>query len=313
MTKYIVKRLLLMVLVVFSVILIVFTILSLSPGDPGRIILGAMAKQEAVDQLNHELGFDQPFFVRLWEYLKNIVLHFDFGTSYTSRKPVFNEVWVRFPVTLKLALFSALFSSIIGVGLGVLSAVKQYSVLDNTCSVSAMFFASAPDFWVGLMLLSVFAVKLKWLPSFGIKSELGYVLPVITLTLFCSAGILRMTRSSMLDVVYQDYVRTARAKGASKRTTIWKHELKNALLPVLTSIGMNFGALFGGAVTTEMVFSLPGVGSLVVTAVKNKDIPQAMAGTIFLATVFSFIMLVVDIIQAFIDPRVKARYVGGKG
>lgn len=312
MFKYIIRRLLLSVLVIFGVILIVFTILNMTPGDPGRMILGQMAKQEAVDQLNHELGYDQPFFVRLLDYVKNIVLHFDFGNSYTSGKPVFKEIWTRFPVTLKLALFSALFSSIIGVTLGVISAVKQYSILDNICSITAMFFASAPDFWVGLMLLAVFAMKLHWLPSFGIKSELGFILPIITLTLFCSAGILRMTRSSMLDVVYQDYVRTARAKGASKTTRIWKHELKNALLPVLTAIGLNFGSLFGGAVTTEMVFSLPGVGSMLVTAVKNKDIPQAMAGVIFLATVFSLIMLAVDIIQAFVDPRVKARYAGGK-
>lgn len=313
MTKYVIRRLLMGALVVFCVVLIVFTILSLTPGEPGRLILGQKATQAAVDQLNHELGFDQPFLMRLGSYLKNIFLHFDFGTSYINKKPVFDEIIKRFPVTLKLALFSALFSSVIGVFLGVLSAVKQYSALDNACSMTAMFFASAPDFWVGLMLLSIFAVKLHLLPSFGIKSNLGYILPVATLTLFCSAGILRMTRSSMLDVVYQDYIRTAKAKGASKRRIIWKHALKNALLPVLTAIGMNFGALFGGAVTTEMVFSLPGVGSLLITAVKNKDVPQAMAATIFLAVIFSSIMIVVDIVQAFVDPRVKARYTGGKG
>lgn len=313
MTKYIIRRLLLTVLVVFGVVLIVFTILSLTPGDPGRLILGQKATQAAVDQLNHELGVDQPFFVQLWNYLKNIILHFDFGKSYTNRNPVIDEIAKCFPVTLKLALFSALFSSIVGVVLGVLSAVKQYSALDNVCSVSAMFFASAPDFWVGLMLLSIFALKLHWLPSFGIKTGLGYILPVATLTLFCSAGILRMTRSSMLDVVNQEYVRTAKAKGAGRRKIIWKHALKNALLPVLTALGMNFGSLFGGAVTTEMVFSLPGVGSLLIGAVKSKDIPLAMGSTIFLAVVFSLIMLAVDIIQAFVDPRVKARYTGGKG
>lgn len=313
MTKYIIRRLLLTLLVVFGVVLIVFTILSFTPGDPGRLILGSKAPQEAVDQLNHQLGVDQPFFTQLWRYLKNVFFHLDFGTSYTNGEPVFREIANCFPVTLKLALFSALFSSIIGVVLGVLSAVKQYSALDNTCSMSAMFFASAPDFWVGLMLLSIFAMKLHWLPSFGIKSNLGYILPVATLTLFCSAGILRMTRSSMLDVVNQDYVRTAKAKGARSRKIIWKHALKNALLPVLTAIGMNFGSLFGGAVTTEMVFSLPGVGSLLITAVKSKDIPLAMGSTIVLAVIFSLIMLVVDIIQAFVDPRVKARYTGGKG
>ena len=313
MTKYIIRRLLLTLLVVFGVVLIVFTILSFTPGDPGRLILGSKAPQEAVDQLNHQLGVDQPFFTQLWRYLKNVFFHLDFGNSYTNGEPVFREIANCFPVTLKLALFSALFSSVIGVVLGVLSAVKQYSALDNTCSMSAMFFASAPDFWVGLMLLSIFAMKLHWLPSFGIKSDLGYILPVATLTLFCSAGILRMTRSSMLDVVNQDYVRTAKAKGARSGKIIWKHALKNALLPVLTAIGMNFGSLFGGAVTTEMVFSLPGVGSLLITAVKSKDIPLAMGSTIVLAVIFSLIMLVVDIVQAFVDPRVKARYTGGKG
>ena len=310
MIKYIIRRLLLTLLVVLAVIVIVFTILSFTPGSPGRSILGMAAKQEAVDQLNHNLGYDQPFFFRLFTYIKNIVLHFDFGTSYTSKKPVFDEIAARFPITFKLALFSALFSTIIGVTLGVISAVKQYSFLDSVCSACAMIFASAPDFWVGLVLLTTFAVKIKIFPTFGIKTELGYVLPILTLTLFCSAGLLRMTRSSMLDAVRQDYVRTARAKGTPYKKVIFKHALKNALLPVLTAVGMNFGALFGGAVTTEMVFSLPGIGSLLVTAVRNKDVPQAMACTIFLAVVYSLIMLVVDIVQAFVDPRVKERYVG---
>ena len=311
MAKYIIRRLLLTVLVVFGVILIVFTILSLTPGDPGRLILGQMATQEAVDQLNKQLGYDLPFFTRLIDYLKGILFHFDFGDSYTSGKPVFEEVMSRFPITLRLAVFAAFFSSIIGVALGVLSAVKQYSLIDNTCSFSAMFFASAPDFWIGLMLILIFSQGLGLLPAFGIKSWLGYVLPVATLTLFCSAGILRMTRSSMLEVVHQDYIRTAKAKGATNLIVIGKHALKNALLPVLTSIGINFGALFGGAVTTELVFAIPGLGSLVVTAVRNKDIPLAMGGTIFLAAVFSLIMLLVDIIQAYVDPRVKVRYASG--
>ncbi len=313
MTRYIVRRLLLTVLVIFGVIFIVFTILSLTPGDPGRLILGQMAKQEAVDQLNHELGYDLPFLTRFVNYLKDIVFHLDFGNSYTSGRPVFDEIMARFPITLRLALFSALFSAIIGVVLGVLAAVKQYSLLDGVCSVAAMIFASAPDFWVGLILLLIFALKLHLLPPFGVADWTGYILPVATLTLFCSAGFLRLTRSSMLEVIRQDYIRMARAKGAGSRIVIWRHALKNALLPVLTAIGMNFGALFGGAVTTEMVFALPGLGTMIVTAVKTKDIPLAMAGTIFIAVLYCLIMLAVDVIQAFVDPRVKAKYAGGKG
>ena len=313
MTRYIVRRLLLTVLVIFGVIFIVFTILSLTPGDPGRLILGQMAKQEAVDQLNHELGYDLPFLTRFVNYLKDIVFHLDFGNSYTSGRPVFDEIMARFPITLRLALFSALFSAIIGVVLGVLAAVKQYSLLDGVCSVAAMIFASAPDFWVGLILLLIFALKLHLLPPFGVADWTGYILPVATLTLFCSAGFLRLTRSSMLEVIRQDYIRMARAKGAGSRIVIWRHALKNALLPVLTAIGMNFGALFGGAVTTEMVFALPGLGTMIVTAVKTKDIPLAMAGTIFIAVLYCLIMLAVDVIQAFVDPRVKAKYAGGTG
>ena len=309
MAKYIIKRLLLSLLIILGVTLIVFTILNLTPGDPGRLILGQMASQEAVDELNHELGYDLPFLTRFFNYLRDVIFHLDFGTSYINDRPVFAEIAERLPVTFRIAFFSALFSAVIGIILGVLSAVKQYSLVDGIFSVLAMILSSIPDFWLGLVLLSIFSLKLKMFPSFGVKTWKGYVLPIATLTLFCSAGILRLTRSSMLDVINQDYIRTAKAKGDSKRTVIFRHALKNALLPVITSIGINFGALFGGAVTTEMVFAINGIGSMIVTAVRNKDIPVAMAGTITLAVIFCLIMLLVDIIQAFIDPRVRARYV----
>lgn len=308
MYKYVLRRLLLTIPVLFGVIFIVFSIMALTPGDPGRLILGNTAKQEAVDQLNHELGFDQPFFIRFFNYCKDIVTKFDFGKSYRTQKPVYDEIFSRFPHTLKLAISSIVFSSLLGVTLGVLSAVKQYSLFDTVSTVLAMFFAAIPAFWFGMMMIMLFALRLGWLPSSGIDSWKSFIMPTITLTVGTAAGLLRLTRSTTLETIRQDYVRTARAKGASERTVIFKHVLKNALMPVITMLGMSFGGLLGGAVICESVFAMPGLGQLILNAIRMKDIPTVMASTLFLAALFCLIMLVVDLIQAFIDPRIKAKY-----
>ncbi|MDY3919201.1 MAG: ABC transporter permease [Candidatus Limivivens sp.] len=311
MAKYIIKRLIYMIPVLLGVAFLVFTILSLTPGDPGTIILGITAKPEDIAALNAEFGYDQPFLVRFLNYIGDIVLHFDLGNSYQSRQPVVNDIIARFPNTLLLAVLSMSVSSIIGISLGILSAVRQYSVLDHVCVVTALVFASIPGFWLGLMLLLIFALKLGLLPSFGAGSLKHFVLPTLTVSMTSAAGLLRLTRSAMLETVRQEYIRTAKAKGASGRRIIWKHALRNALLPVVTTLGTSFGASLGGAIIAETVFAMPGMGTLLTTAIRQKDIPTVMGATLFLAVLFSLVILVVDILYAFIDPRIKAKYQNG--
>lgn len=311
MSKYIVKRLLYMIPVLLGVSFLVFTILSLTPGDPGSIILGITAKKEDIAALNAEFGYDQPFLIRFFNYIGDIIFHFDLGTSYATRQPVMDSILARFPNTFLLAVLSMCLSSVIGMAMGIYSAVRQYSVMDHVCVVSALVFASMPSFWLGLMLLIVFSLKLGWLPSFGASSLRHFILPTLTIALPSAAGTLRLTRSTMLETIRQEYIRTAKAKGASNRRVIWKHALRNALLPVITSLGGGFGASLGGAIIAETVFAMPGMGTLMTTAIRQKDVPMVMGATLFLAVLFSFIILIVDILYAFIDPRIKAKYQNG--
>ena len=285
MYKYVIKRILLTIPVLLGAVFLVFTIMYLTPGDPGTLILGITAKPEDIAALNHKLGADLPFFEQFFNYLKGIVLHFDFGTSYRSGKPVFDSILSRFPTTFQLALWSMLLSSVLGIALGIISAVKQYSVLDNALTTLAMLLSAMPGCWLGLMVLVLFA-----------------------LTLGAAASEMRLTRSTMLETIRQDYIRTARSKGVPEKTVIWKHALRNALLPVVTSMGMNFGGSLGGAVIIETVFGMPGVGMLIVESIRQKDTPVVMAATMFLAVLFCFVMLGVDILYAYIDPRIKAKY-----
>lgn len=310
MLKYIAKRVLLMIPTILMVILIVFSIMSLTPGSPGRLILGQTAPEEAVEQLNEELGYNKPFPIRFINYIFDICKG-DFGNSYRTNRPVFEEVLNRFPVTLKISICSILLMVAVGVPIGILSAVKQYSLMDYTFTIAAMFLAAFPVFWFGLMMILTFSLKLGWLPPNGAETWRHYIMPIITCSLPYLAIIMRLTRSTMLETVRQDYIRTARAKGASEKVVIFKHALKNALLPIITIVGMTFGLMLGGAVLTETVFSLPGLGTMIVTAIRLKDIPQVMAAVIFLSVMFSFIMLIVDVLYAAIDPRIKAMYKKG--
>lgn len=300
-----------MIPVLLGVSFLVFTILSLTPGDPGSIILGITAKKEDIAALNAEFGYDQPFLIRFFNYIGDIIFHFDLGTSYATRQPVMDSILARFPNTFLLAVLSMCLSSVIGMAMGIYSAVRQYSVMDHVCVVSALVFASMPSFWLGLMLLIVFSLKLGWLPSFGASSLRHFILPTLTIALPSAAGTLRLTRSTMLETIRQEYIRTAKAKGASNRRVIWKHALRNALLPVITSLGGGFGASLGGAIIAETVFAMPGMGTLMTTAIRQKDVPMVMGATLFLAVLFSFIILIVDILYAFIDPRIKAKYQNG--
>jgi peptide/nickel transport system permease protein len=307
MGRYVVKRLLLLIPIILGVTFIIFSIMALTPSSPGRLILGIQASEEAVAEKNHELGYDKPFLTRFVNYVKD-GLKGDFGKSYLTSRPVVEEIANRFPTTLRLAICAVLTSVIIGVPLGILSAVKQYSALDLISTVTAMFMASVPGFWLGLMMMLLFSLKLGWLPVSGAGTWAHYVLPTLTLAIPSSASLLRLTRSTMLETIRQDYIRTARAKGATEGRVIFRHALKNALLPLITSVGMSFGGLLGGTVLIESVFSFPGLGSRMLEAIRDKDIPMVTGCTVFLAVLFCLIMLVVDLLYAYVDPRVKAQY-----
>ena len=222
-----------------------------------------------------------------------------------------DSILARFPNTLFLAVLSMCVSALLGVTLGIVSAVKQYQAIDRVLVVTALIFASIPGFWLGLMLLLLFSLKLGWLPSFGSGSLKNFILPTVTVSLTSAAGLLRLTRASMLETVRQEYIRTARAKGAPEKLVIYKHALRNALIPVVTTMGTSFGASLGGAIIAETVFAMPGMGTLLTTAIRQKDIPMVMGATLFLAFLFSLVILLVDILYAFIDPRIKAKYQNG--
>lgn len=308
MYKYILKRLLLIIPTILGVVLIIQCIMMLTPSSPASIILTGNVTQEQIDALDHELGYDQPMIVQFFRFLKDIVLHFDFGDSYRTGKPVILEIVKRFPVTICLALCSMALSALIGISLGILSAVKQYSLLDTASTVACMLLAAIPAFWLGMLMILYFGLKLGWLPVMGVKTWTGYILPTITLSLVSGAGIMRLMRTTMLETIRADYVRTSRAKGVKESFIIWKDALSNALLPVVTVLGTNFGTLLGGAVVCETVFTIPGLGSYLVDAIRQKDVPVVRGCTLFIAAMFCIVVLLVDILYAYIDPRVKAKY-----
>ncbi len=314
MTKYIVRRLLLVLPVLLGVSFIVFSIMSFTPGDPATAILGTSATKEQIAELNQELGMNDPFFIRYARYVVNAVTG-DFGNSYRTQKPVFNEIFARFGITFRLGVLSICVAVLIGVPIGIVSAVKQYSWVDFVSTVVALFFAAVPQFWLALMLVIFFALRMGILPSTftGAITPKHFIMPVMTLSLGTAASIIRLTRSNMLETIRQDYVRTARAKGAPERTVIFGHCLRNALLPVVTVVGISFGYLMGGTVLVESIFGIPGLGSLTIASIRSKDIPQTTACILFLAVLNVVIMLAVDLLYGYIDPRVRARYArGGK-
>lgn len=307
MLRYIIGRLLLIIPTLILVIFIIFSILNITPGDPARIMLGMDAPAEAVEELNHQLGLDRPMIERFVKYIAGVI-HFDFGTSYRTGAPVFNDIFAKFPTTLKLAVCSVIVSALLGIPLGIISAVRQYSLLDYSLTVISLFLASMPGFFLALILILIFALWLGLLPSNGIGTMRHYILPVFTLALPTAALLARMTRTSMLETMRQDYIRTAKAKGASKMRVIVRHALKPSLLPIIVVLGMNFAYLLGGALIIEIVFGLPGIGNIIINAVQMKDTPVIMAVAVFMAVLYKLIMLVVDIIQVIIDPRLKSRF-----
>ncbi|MBP3524183.1 MAG: ABC transporter permease [Clostridia bacterium] len=307
MLKFIGKRLLMLIPVLIGVSLIVFTLMQLSPGDPAMIILGAQAAPEDIAILRESMGLNDPLIVQFFRFLLGMFT-LDFGTSYKDGMPVLTKLLEALPYTAELTFCAVLLALIIGIPAGIISATRQYSIFDRIASVLALIGFSTPNFWLSIMLILVFSVNLKWLPVSGTGSILHLVLPSIALGVQSAAVFTRMTRSSMLEVLNMDYIRTARAKGLSERVVILKHALKNALIPVITVVGLQIGLLFGGAILTETVFAWPGVGRLMIDSIRAKDTPVVQGGVIFTASIFVFINLLVDILYAYVDPRVKAQY-----
>ena len=308
MHKYILRRLLMLIPVILGVTFIIFTMMYFTPGDPARIMLGEAAAESDVIRLRAELGLDDPFLVQFGRYVKDAVVHQDIGRSYTTKRPVLELIMTRFPSTLKLAALGIMVAVIIGIPTGIISATKQYSLFDNVAMVVALLGVSMPNFWQGLMMILVFSVYLGWLPSSGFNTPAHMVLPALTIGTSTAAIITRMTRSSMLEVIRQDYIRTARAKGQVESKVINRHALKNALIPIITVIGLQFGYLLGGAVLTESIFAVPGVGRLMVDSIRSRDFPVVQGGVLFIAVTFSFVNLIVDILYAFVDPRIRSQY-----
>ncbi len=307
MSKYILRRLLMMIPVLLGVTFLVFFIISLTPGDVASMILGNGATQESIIALREEMGLNDPTIVQYGNYMKDLLTG-DMGNSYSTGKAVSGEIAQRFPNTLKLTVSAIILSVLISIPIGVISATRQYSLFDNIGMIVALVGISMPSFWVGLILIIAFSLNLGWFPSGGMEGIMSLILPAFTLAIASTASITRTTRSSMLEVIRQDYIDTAKAKGVSKNVVIRKHALKNALIPAITVIGLEFGVLLGGAVLTETVFSWPGIGRLMVESIQRKDTPMILGCIIVFAVAFSLVNLLIDILYSFIDPRIKASY-----
>lgn len=332
MLKYILKRLALLVPVIIGVSVLVFLVMHVFTTDPASIILGQHATAEQVEKLREELGLNKPLYVQYFMFMKG-VLHGNFGNSLITKTSVTNEILSRFPATIELALAAIIIASIFGILMGILSAVKQNSIVDYISMFVSLIGVSMPIFWLGLMLIVLFSVKLHLLPVSGritigmepihitglylidslisgnmaaFKDSLKHlILPSIALASYSTAIIARMTRSTMLEIIQQDYIRTARAKGLFEKAVILKHALRNALIPITTVIGLQLGSLLGGAVLTETVFSWPGVGSYTIDAILKSDYPVVQGAVMIFATVFVLVNLVVDLLYAYLDPRIK--------
>jgi len=307
MLKYAMRRTLLLIPIAFSVMFILFTLLWFTPGDPAVIALGDEVSPEAVAAFKAEHGLDKPFIVQFGNYVRKVVTQGDLGYSFSMRTPVSEELLPRVPVTFRLAFWSVFYSTLVGIPLGIICAIRQYSILDSIATVVTLLGISVPTFWTGLLLILGFSVYLGWLPAMGFDTVSEMVLPLITLSGMSMAVIARMTRSSMLEVIKSDYIRTARSKGQKNSVIIFRHALPNALIPVMTIIGLQFGVLLGGSIVTEAVFSISGIGRLMIEAIKVRDYPILQAGVLFISMAFCLVNLVVDILYAIIDPRIRLK------
>ncbi len=307
MTRYILKRLVLMIPIVLGISFIIFTIISVTPGDPVQLIMGADADPVLMEAKREEWGLNDNFLVRYAKYIGGVVTG-DLGTSYRTGNSVAGEIAQRLPKTMVIALGGIGLSVLVGVPLGLISAVKQYSFIDYFARVLAMLLTAIPAFWLGLMSLLYFCLKHRWLPATGGESAAGFILPVLVLAASATATQTRTTRSSVLEAIRQDYVKMARAKGVKESRVIFKHVLRNSILPVITIAGMNIGVQMGGTVVIENVFAISGMGNFLVNSVRVKDAPAIVGTLMVVATFIALMNLVVDLIYAVVDPRLKSQF-----
>ncbi|MDE0582504.1 ABC transporter permease [Planococcus sp. A6] len=304
MLMFIVRRLIQTVPVIFGVTIVVFIIMQLVPGDPAVLLAGEGATKETIEALRVQLGLNQPLYAQYIDYVTNI-FRGDLGNSLKNDQPVLDEILVRLPITLELAIFSTLITIVLGMAAGIISAVKPYSIIDTVVMVIALLGISLPSFWFGLMLMYGFSVKLQIFPVAGWDSMAHIVLPAFTLGAGGAAIVARMTRSSMLEVIRQDYIRTARAKGVKERVIVYKHALRNALIPVITVVGLQFGALLGGTVLVESIFAINGLGRMIVDSIRMRDLPMVQGGVLVASLVFVAVNLLVDILYRFFNKRIE--------
>ena len=302
-----------MIPIILGVTILVFTMMTFCPGDPAQIILGTTATEADLAAKRTELGLDQPFLIRLAQYMSDVFLHFDMGSSWTTNIDIMSSIGERMPRTLMLALVTLIIAYGLGIPLGIMAATHQNKWQDHVSMILALVGVAIPNFWLALLLIILFSVKLGWLPAMGVGVGLAgikyYILPAVSNCAGALANCARQTRSSMLDVIRADYITTARAKGVPERVVVTKHALKNALIPIITMMGTTFGRLLGGAMIIETIFTIPGMGSYIIGAVNNRDYPVVQGGSIILAIAFSIAMLLIDLLYAAVDPRIKAKYI----
>jgi peptide/nickel transport system permease protein len=304
MIMFILRRLMQTLPVVIGVTFVVFFIMQLVPGDPAVLLAGEGASKETIEAIREQLGLNRPLFVQYFDYLINI-FRGDFGVSLKNSQPVLDEILVRLPITIELAFFSILITIVLGMAAGIISAIKPYSLTDTSVMIVALLGISLPSFWFGLMMMYFFSVKLQILPVAGWDSILHIILPALTLGAGGAAIVARMTRSSMLEVIRQDYIRTARAKGIRERVIVYKHALRNALIPVITVVGLQFGALLGGTVLVESIFAINGLGRMIVDAIRMRDLPMVQGGVLVASLVFVVVNLFVDVLYRFFNKRIE--------
>lgn len=304
MLKYIAKRLLALIPVILGVTLLVFIIMDLAPGNPARMILGEMATNEQVAALEEEMGLNDPLLVRYFRYMFNFARG-DMGTSYYKGNSVVDEVMSRFPYTVRLAGVAALLTVCMSIPIGMTAAVKQNTLVDNISLVVTLLGISMPVFWLGILFIILFSLKLGLLPTGGAEHWYSYIMPAFCLAFSNMSTMARTTRSSMLETIRQDYVRTASAKGAPHRIVITKHAFRNALIPTITVLGIQMSQLLGGSVVVETVFAWPGVGRLMINSISSRDTPMVLGCIVLLTIVFTVLNLVIDLLYALVDPRIK--------
>lgn len=311
MARYALKRILAMIPVLIGISIVIFTLLYFTPGDPARMLLGDLATEEEVEALREEMGLNDGFVERYIRYMGDL-LQGDLGISYVSKLPVSEEIMTRLPVTARVAFLVIIFAVVVGVPAGIISATKQYSFIDNFVRIISLLGITMPAFWLALLLVLLFSVKLGWLPASGLYGPIYYIMPVISIAAVPVATIARITRSSMLEVIRSDYIRTARAKGQTENVILFKHALANALIPILTIVGIQFAGGLGGAVVNEQVFAIPGLGKMMVDAIKARNYPLVQGSVLVLAVLQSSVNLVVDLLYALVDPRIRSQYISRK-